>query len=118
MSEETRKKKITEATEKAALMELEPPYDSLDPGIRDIVRLLYEGGVEVFESCQGGEGHSYPAPTVRFAGQRQDGFRALALALALCARKKVSFLRRIWTVLDDEPTGPYWEIVFVPDKAP
>jgi len=95
-------------------MELEPPYDTLDPGIRDAVKLLYEGGVETFESCQGGEGHSYPEPTIRFAGERQDGFRALALALG--ARLKVSCLRRIWTVLDDEPTGPYWEIVFVPDS--
>ena len=96
-------------------MEYQPPYDSLDDGIREVVRLLCEGGVETFESCQGGEGHSYLEPTIRFAGERQDGFSALAIALS--ARLKVKALRRIWLVQDDEPTGPYWEIVFSPSMG-
>jgi hypothetical protein len=40
----------------------------LDSGIRDAVLLLRENGIETIESCQGGNGHAYPEPTVRFAG--------------------------------------------------
>jgi hypothetical protein len=31
----------------------------IDPGIRDIVAALRAGGVETFESCEGGAGHAY-----------------------------------------------------------
>jgi hypothetical protein len=87
------------------------PHDSiLDPGIRRYVETLVAESVETFESCQGGEGHSYLEPTVRFHGDRSEGFRALAIA----ARKRlpVSALRRIWTIIDGEPTGPHWEMTF------
>lgn len=33
-------------------MEIEVPYDSLDDGIRETVRILAEAGDETFESCQ------------------------------------------------------------------
>ena len=45
----------------------EPP---LDPEIEDIVKILREHGVETYESCQGGPGHSYPRPAVRFHSVR------------------------------------------------
>ena len=89
----------------------QPDWDSfIDPGIVRAVRLLNERGVETFESCQGGDGHCYPEPTVRFYGDRSEGFRAVAIVLqhALPVRS----LRRIWQVVDGEPTGPDWEIVF------
>jgi hypothetical protein len=44
----------------------------LDPGIVDFVRVLQEAGVETTESCQGGEGHTYPEPTVRFNGDNSE----------------------------------------------
>jgi hypothetical protein len=84
--------------------------DDLDPGIRQEVEVLNQFGVETFESCEGGEGHSYPEPTVRFQGDRAEGFRALAVALWQGLR--VRDLRRIWTVSDGEPIGPYWELAF------
>lgn len=54
-------------------------YSALDPAIRDAVRILADAGIETFESCQGGEGHAYPEPTVRFHGERGEGFKALAI---------------------------------------
>jgi hypothetical protein len=55
--------------------------EGLDAGIAPYVEILRTAGVETFESCQGGEGHCFPEPTIRFAGQRSEGFRALAVAL-------------------------------------
>lgn len=86
----------------------------LDEGIKQAVQVLVNAGVETFESCQGGKGHSYAEPTVRFYGGKAEGFKALAVALQ--AGLKVGDLRRVWPVLDDEPTGPWWELTFTPDK--
>jgi len=89
-------------------VDFDPP---LDPGIQRAVITLKEAGIETFESCQGGEGHAYPEPTVRFHGDRSEGFRALAAVLT--AGLPVSGLRRAWPVIEGEPTGPYWELTFV-----
>lgn len=88
-------------------MEYEPP---LDPGIRPYVEALNQAGVETFESCEGGEGHCYPRPTIRFHGHRSEGFRALAVALQ--HDFPVADLRRTWPLIDGEPTGPHWEMTF------
>jgi hypothetical protein len=84
---------------------------TLDPGIAPVVMTLRRGGIETFESCQGGPGHAYPEPTVRFYGERGEGFKALSVAMAHGLR--VLHLRRVWPVIDGEPTGPWWEMVFV-----
>lgn len=82
----------------------------LDEGIKHYVETLYENGIETFESCEGGEGHCFPEPTIRFYGDRNEGFRALAIAsqhgFPVCAIKKT------WPIVDGEPTGPCWEITF------
>jgi hypothetical protein len=96
-------------------METKPPYDSLDDGIREAVKILAEAGIETFESCEGGEGHAYPEPTIRFHGERGEGFRALAVALE--RDLNVLSLRRTWPVNDGEPTGPCWEIVILANKS-
>jgi hypothetical protein len=86
-------------------------YDSpLDPGIVDAVLTLAASGVETFESCQGGIGHAYPEPTVRFHGDVAEGHRALAVAMR--ARLPVLALRRVWPIIESEPTGPWWELTF------
>ena len=90
------------------LASYDPP---LDPGIAHAVAILAAAGVETFESCQGGLGHAFPEPTVRFHGYRNEGYRALAIVLE--ADLHVSALRRVWDVIDGEPTGPHWELVFV-----
>lgn len=86
----------------------------LDTGIEPVVIALRSAGVETFESCQGGTGHAYPEPTVRFHGNQPEGFRALAAAMQ--AGLKVSALRRVWPILDHEPTGPWWEMTFTMDR--
>jgi hypothetical protein len=45
----------------------EPP---LDEGVREIVVTLIANGVEAFESCEGGDGHAFPWPTVQFEAVR------------------------------------------------
>ena len=55
--------------------EYDPP---LDPGIAPAVEALCLAGFETFESCDGGQGHAYSEPTVRFHGGNPEGVRALA----------------------------------------
>lgn len=83
----------------------------LDRGIRRTVEILDAAGVETFESCQGGAGHAFPQPTVRFHGSLGAGWHALSVCFnnGLPVRE----LRRVWDILDGHvPTGPYWEVVF------
>lgn len=88
-----------------------PGYDPpLDEGICEIVLTLVADGVETFESCEGGPGHAYPEPTVRFHGDQAEGFRALAVAMR--GGLNTAALRRVWPLLDGEPTGPWWELTF------
>lgn len=89
---------------------IEPPWESIDADIRREVRALWEHGVETHESCQGGQGHPFPEPTVRFLGDKSEGARALGIALQNGLR--VTSLRRFWNIIDGEPVGPYWEMTF------
>lgn len=88
-------------------MDYDPP---LEDGIKHYVELLTACGVETYESCEGGEGHSYPEPTIRFHGGSAEGFRAMSIAMqhALPVRS----LRRVWSMIDGEPVGPTWELAF------
>jgi hypothetical protein len=87
--------------------QFDPPLDS---GIAQAVAALVDSGVETFESCEGGPQHAYPEPTVRFYGDTAEGLRALAVAIR--AGLPVLELRRVWPVIDLEPTGPWWELTF------
>jgi hypothetical protein len=84
----------------------------LDEGIRNAVLALRAVGIETFESCEGGSGHAFFEPTIRFHGHQSEGFRALAAAME--AGLRVSELRRVWPILDGEPTGPCWELTLTP----
>jgi hypothetical protein len=89
----------------------EPP---LDEGIREIVLTLLANGVETFESCEGGRGHSFPEPTVRFEGSSAEGLRALSIALE--NGLPVSELRRSWGIVDGVIHGPWWVMTFHPPR--
>jgi len=82
----------------------------LDPGIAPLVDALDAAGIETFESCEGGSGHAFPEPTIRFYGNKGEGFRALALAITFDL--PVSELRRYWQIVNGEPEGPHWELTF------
>lgn len=93
-------------------LKFDPP---LDAGIRDIVVKLVSQGVETFESCEGGNGHAFPEPTVRFEGDTSEGPRAFAVAVAFGL--PVSRLRRAWGVRDGMLHGPWWEMTFIPPRS-
>lgn len=88
----------------------------LDDGIKRAVLILRRAGIETFESCEGGSGHAYPEPTIRFDGIFADGFKALSVAMT-CGLP-VAAIRRIWAIQDGEPAGPWWEITFRPTIRP
>ena len=92
--------------------QFDPP---LDKGIEAAVKVLRAGGIETFESCEGGVGHSYPEPTVRFHGDYSEGFRAFAVATL--ANLPVTSLRRLYSVTGGELKGPWWELTFSPTTA-
>ena len=50
----------------------------IDAGIRKEVDVLSRNGIETFESCEGGDGHAFFEPTIRFHGDQSEGFKALA----------------------------------------
>lgn len=85
----------------------------LDAKIAPYVEVMRNAGVETFESCQGGNGHAYPEPAIRFHGDRSEGYRALAIAMQ--NGLPVAELRRVWPINDGEPTGPWWELTFQRD---
>lgn len=88
-----------------------PVPGKLDRGIAKAVERLQSCGIETFESCEGGKGHAYPEPTIRFHGTPEAGWRAVAVCLAYGL--PIMALRRVWDVLDgNEPVGPHWEITF------
>lgn len=82
----------------------------LDVGIRRYVAILRSGGVETFKSCEGGEGHAFPEPTVRFHGNKAAGFRAVAVAMD--HGLPILSLRLAWPINDGMPSGPWWEMTF------
>ena len=88
----------------------------IDPGIRRAVLVLRSGGIETFESCEGGPGHAYPEPTIRFDGIYADGFKALSIAMTYGL--PVVAIRRIWRIQDGEPAGPWWEMTFRAQDRP
>lgn len=86
----------------------------LDEGIRDIVITLITNGVETYQSCEGGRGHSFPEPTVQFVGEPGEGLRALSVAIS--HGLPVSQLRRVWDVIDGYIDDSCWEMTFIPPK--
>jgi hypothetical protein len=84
----------------------------LDAGIARAVVILQKAGVATYESCEGGEGHAFSEPTVRFRGSYAEGI--VALGVALQNGLPVYQLRRVWRMDDGELTGPWWDLVFVP----
>src|SRR4051812_22588435 len=95
----------------SGLDEFEPEVDlPIDPGIRYAVLVLRSGGIETFESCEGGVGHAFPDPTVKFFGSSWAGYRALAIAMEYGL--PVLRMQRVYGVADGQLEGPWWELVF------
>jgi hypothetical protein len=86
------------------------PETPLDAGIERAVQLLVSAGIATYESCEGGEGHSFPEPTVRFRGNHAEALRAVATILD--HDLPIDALRKVWWVTRGELEGPWWEVTF------
>jgi hypothetical protein len=42
-------------------------------GIVRAVRILRTAGIPTFESCEGGDGHAFAEPTIKFGGGLESG---------------------------------------------
>jgi hypothetical protein len=94
----------------AALEPFAPSVDlELDPGIRRAVLILRRGGIETFESCQGGAGHAFGSPTIKFHGNAWAGLKAVAIAME--NGLFVVRVQRVWGLIDGAMEGPWWELV-------
>lgn len=91
------------------------PEMPLDAGIEKAVLALRAAGIQTYESCEGGTGHAFPEPTVRFKGDQAEGFRAYATALD--NGLPIVALKRVWEVNEHELNGPWWELTFAPTTA-
>lgn len=82
----------------------------LDAGIRRAVLVLRRAGIETFESCEGGPGHAFCEPTIKFHGNAWAGYKAFAVAMenGLPAAR----IQQVWHEVDAQLAGPWWEIVF------
>lgn len=89
---------------------LHEPINGLDKGIAPFVDILVANGIETFESCEGGKGHSFPEPTVRFHGSAWAGFRAFSVAME--HGLPVLAVRLAYHEQDGQLAGPHWEMVF------
>lgn len=81
----------------------------LESGIKDAVIALINNGIVTYESCQGGDGHLYKEPTIRFNGNRTEGMKAYHILTS--NGFNVVSISRIWVNMDGELTGPNWEII-------
>lgn len=86
------------------------PELPLDPGIESAVDALVAAGIATYESCEGGPGHAFAEPTVRFRGDHAEALRAVAAAID--HGLPVNALRRVWGITHGELDGPWWEVTF------
>jgi len=94
---------------------LELDVSDLDPKIAPyVIALNTKASIVTYESCQGGEGHCSPEPFIHFRGSINEGHKALAFANMNCW--PVSELQRVWSMIDGEPNGPYWRLIFIGSK--
>ena len=97
--------------------------EQFDPGIREIVRILRESGVETLSSCEGRRNPGYHPkrdgphhgdwPYVIIGGTSADAF--VALGAALRAGRPVRSIEQSWFIYPESPTvpiGPQWRITF------
>jgi hypothetical protein len=89
-------------------------FEGLDKGIAPYVRTLWENGIETYQSCEGGKGHSFPEPTIQFHGGYSTGFKAYSIAIYFGL--PIDTVRLVWTHQDGLLDGPYWEMTFIPPK--
>jgi len=93
--------------------------DNIDPLILPAVKILNHFGFKTFESCEGGEGHAFPEPTVRFEGTELDLLRAYDICqmMGLPVYETRRVFRKVPVYENDNtpqtiPIGVTWETPF------
>jgi hypothetical protein len=56
---------------------------TIDRGIAHAVKQLSDAEIEIYESCEGGEGQAFTEPTIRFYDGKAEGYRAAGIGLPL-----------------------------------
>lgn len=91
----------------------------IDERIRPAVEVLNKHGFKTFESCEGGEGHCFYEPTVRFEGTEFDLIRAYEICqLENLPVYEVKRVFRKSSIYKDNnsyntlPIGQVWEAPF------
>ena len=80
-------------------------YAELDPGIRDVVRLLRSHGWNTTQSCEGGEGHAYTRPTIELVlTDHMDSVERLAQLLVESGCRPFRIEAELLVPVD----GGYW----------
>jgi hypothetical protein len=82
----------------------------LDTKIKEAVLILQKGGIDTFESCQGGVGHACHEPMVRFLGNSFEGFKAYAIAKN--NGLNVLSLSYEYSETNGWLEGPHWRMTF------
>lgn len=90
-------------------------YERVDLGIRFAVKALHAAGIETAQSCEGGNGHAYHAPTIDLPGEPWAALDALsANGLSVAA------IAHVWRIGPDGPIDPVWRIEILkacPERA-
>ena len=82
-------------------------YEALDAGIRFAVRALHAAGIPTCQSCQGGLGHSYDAPTVDMI----DGRAFEAMEVLQRYGIDVAQVMSVWRIEKGMPVERVWRVV-------
>jgi hypothetical protein len=88
----------------------------VDEGIRPAVQLLNSYGFETYESCEGGTGHAFDEPTVRFYGNEFDCIRAYevcqAFGLNILNARRVFRKEPLYNKEETQEIGLKWQKPF------
>lgn len=87
-------------------------YGGLDAGIRFAVRVLHAAGFETCQSCQGGEGHAYPEPSIEMVATGDDARGFGALDALRQYGLPVSAVAIVWNIANGHPFEKLWRITF------
>lgn len=96
-------------------------YSLIDTGILPALKILRAFGFDTFESCEGGKGHAFPDPTIKFWGDEFDCIRAYELCEQFglnVFRARRIFFKEVLYSQDNTISCPTWvtpynEIVFL-----
>jgi hypothetical protein len=88
-------------------------YDDIDRGIVFAVKVLHAAGIATCQSCQGGEGHCYPEPSVDLVAGPSDSDGFAALAALRDYGLPVSRVMLVWDIQNGLPYSKLWRITFV-----